>query len=62
MMGMGGGGIQGFFGSEILAKSNFFGCMKDTGMFLGREKKNRWNFLGMLKKVVIFLDNQILKL
>ena len=28
-----------FFGSEILAKGDFFGSMKDTGIFLGREKK-----------------------
>ena len=35
---MGGGGPSYFFGSEILAKSDFFGCMKDVGIFLGREK------------------------
>ena len=34
-----------FFGSEILAKSDFFGSMKDAGIFLGREKKNRGIFL-----------------
>ena len=28
-----------FFGSEILAKSDFFGSMKDAGILLGREKK-----------------------
>ena len=28
-----------FFGSEILAKSFFFGFMKDTGIFLDRGKQ-----------------------
>ena len=27
-----------FFGSEILAKRDFFGSMNDVGTFLGREK------------------------
>ena len=35
---MTGGGPSDFFGSEILAKSNFFGSMKDAGTVLGREK------------------------
>ena len=48
--------------SEILAKSDFFGSMKDIWIILGREKKVRGNFWGMLKKVVIFLGRQILKL
>ena len=31
------GGPNDFFGSEILAKSDFIGSMKDAGIFLGRE-------------------------
>ena len=27
--------------SEILAKCDFFGSIKDAGIFLGREKKQR---------------------
>ena len=46
---MGGGGPSEFFGSEILAKSNFFGSMQDTGIFLGPEK-NRGIFLGCEKR------------
>ena len=37
--GGGGGGLSDFFGSEILAKSDFLGFMKDAGIFLGRKKK-----------------------
>ena len=37
--GRGGGSPSDFFGSEILAKSDFFGSMKDTRIFLGRKKK-----------------------
>ena len=33
-------GLSDFFGSEILAQSDFFGSMKDTGIFLGLGKKN----------------------
>ena len=36
---------KGEGGSEILAKSDFFGSMKDAGIFLGCEK-NREMFLG----------------
>ena len=43
------GGPSDFFGSEILAQSDLFGSMKDTGIFLGREKKQR-DFLGLRKK------------
>ena len=56
----GGGRSEWFFlGSEILSKSDFLGSMKDTGSLLGREKnrdflglwkKEKGNFLGMLKK------------
>ena len=50
MMGEGGGGgLREFFGSEILAKSDFFGSIKDAGIFLGHEKKQR-DFLGLQKK------------
>ena len=58
--------------SEILAKSDFFGSTKDAGIFLGRkkingffggyEKRTKGFFLGMLKKVVMFLGRQSLKL
>ena len=34
----GGGVLSDFFGSEILAQSDFFGSMKDAGIFLGRKK------------------------
>ena len=37
-----------FFGSRILAKSDFFGSMKDAGILLGREK-NR-DIFGVAKK------------
>ena len=52
LMTRGGGVLSDFFGSEILAQSDFFGSMKDTGIFLGREKKkrNRGSFFGMLEK------------
>ena len=43
------GGPSDFFGSEILAKSDFFGSMKDAGIFLGRENKQR-DFLGCKKR------------
>ena len=47
-----GGWVQSdFFGFDILAKSDSFGSIKDAGIFLG-----------MIKKVVIFLGRQILKL
>ena len=45
----GGGGPSDFFGSEILAQSDLFGSMKDAGIFLGREKKQR-DFFGLRKK------------
>ena len=53
-----------FFGSEILAKVDFLGSMKDTGISLGRKKKTEGFFgvakkelrdlFGYAKKVVIF--------
>ena len=47
---MTGGCPSDFFGSEILAKSDFFGSMKDSEILLGREIKNRGIFLGLRKK------------
>ena len=43
----GGGGSKDFFGSDILAKKNFFGSMKDAGIFLGGEN-NRGIFFGIV--------------
>ena len=43
--GGGGGVLSDFFGPEILAKSDFFGSMKDAGI-LGVAKKNRGIFWG----------------
>ena len=37
-----------FFGSNILAKSDFFGSIKDAGIFGGSQKKQRG--LGGLRK------------
>ena len=55
-----------------MAKGDFFGSMKDAGIFLGREKKTEGffgvakkelrDFFGYAKKVVIFVGRQILKL
>ena len=51
---MGGlGGLSDFFGSEILAKSDFFGSMKDAGInrgiSLGCEKRTM-GFFGVCQK------------
>ena len=35
-----------FFGFEILAKRDFFGSVKDVGIFSGREK--HWDFLSIV--------------
>ena len=55
-------------------RCDFFGCVKDAVIFLGHKRKQRDFFWvakkglrdlgggGMLKKVVIFLGGQILKL
>ena len=60
-----------FFGSEILAKSDFFGSMKDVRNFWGCKKKEGlfWvakkglrDFFGYAKKVLIFWGRKILKL
>ena len=45
----GGGGSNDFIESEILAKSDFLGSMKDVGIFLGR-KKNKGIFWGCEKR------------
>ena len=44
MTGRGGGVRSDFFGSKILAKTDFFGSMKDAGIILGCEKRNRGFF------------------
>ena len=72
MTGEGEGGPSDFLGSEILAKSDFFGVYETCRDFFGPPKKTKgffWvakqglrDFLGMPKKVVIFLGRQILKL
>ena len=48
--GGGGGGSSDFFGSEILAKSDLLGSMKDAGNFFWVANKNRGIFLGLRKK------------
>ena len=48
LMTRGGGGLSDFLGSEILAKSDFFGSMKDVGIFLAKKKKG---FFGVAKKL-----------
>ena len=40
------GGPSDFFGSEILAKSDFLGSMKDAGIFLGHKREQR-DFFGL---------------
>ena len=50
MTGEGGGSPSDFFGSEILAKSDFFRSMKDARIFLGHEKnKNKGIFWAVRK-------------
>ena len=49
LMMAGGGGQSEFFGSKILAKSDFFGSMKDARIFLGY-KKTRPIFGGCEKR------------
>ena len=50
MTGGGGVGPSDFFGSEILAKGNFFGSMKDAGIFFWVAKEKRRDFFGLQKK------------
>ena len=47
--GGGGGALSNFFGSEILAKSDFLGFIKGTRNFLDLKMKQR-DFLGLGKK------------
>ena len=48
----GGWGPKDFFGSDILAKRDFLGSMKDAGIFWGREN-NTGIFLG----IVLFISS-----
>ena len=54
----GGGGLWGlgvpkdFFGSDILAKRDFLGSMKDAGIFWGRE-----NNTGIFWGIVFFISS-----
>ena len=48
----GGGGPKDFFGSDILAKRDFFGSMKDAGIFLDRE-----NNTGIFLVIVFFISS-----
>ena len=43
----GGGGLKDFLGSDISAKRDFLGSMKDAEIFLGREN-NTGIFLGIV--------------
>ena len=43
-------GLSDFFGSEILAQSDFFGSMKDDWIFLDRGKKLQRDFFGLRRK------------
>ena len=45
----GGGGLSDYFGSEILAKSDFFVSMKDAGIFFWVAKNRQRDFLGCEK-------------
>ena len=63
---MTGGGASDFFGSEILAQSDFFGSMKDAGIFLGHKnnpegyfwvaEKGLRDFFGYAKKCCNFFE------
>ena len=47
-----GGGPKDLFGSDILAKRDFFGSMEDAGIFLGRE-----NNTGIFWGIVFFISS-----
>ena len=47
-----GGGPKEFFGSDILAKRDFLGSMKDAGIFWGRE-----NNTGIILGIVFFISS-----
>ena len=53
-------GPSDYFGSKILAKSDIFGSMKDTAIFLGHKKTE--GYFWIAKKVVSLLGRQIWKL
>ena len=44
------GSPRDFFGSDILVKRDFFGSMKDAGIFWGREN-NTGIFLGIVAQI-----------
>ena len=46
----GGGGPSDFFGSEILAKSDLLGSMKDAGIFFRSRIKTEGYFWGCEKR------------
>ena len=48
----GGEGSEGFLGSEILAKRDFLGSMRDAGIILGREKH-----AGIYMDIVLFISS-----
>ena len=48
----GGGGLKDFFGFEILAQRDFFGSMKNAGIFGGRE-----NNTGIFWGIVFFISS-----
>ena len=49
---MRGGGPKDFFRSDILAKRDFFGSMKDAGISLGRE-----NNTGIFSGIVFYVSS-----
>ena len=49
----GGGGVEEILGSEILAKRDFLGSMKNAGIFLAREKENT----KILGGIVLFISS-----
>ena len=48
-------GLSDFFGPEILAKGDFFGSIKDSGILLGCEKKTEVFFWVAKKELRDFL-------
>ena len=57
MMGGGGGSLRDFFGSEILAKRDFLGSIKDAWIFLGC--KNKQEFFWALYLSSVQINNNI---
>ena len=54
-----GGGPSDFFGSETLAKSGFFGSMKDVGIFWGHKKNTGILFAWVLHFSSAQISNNI---